>query len=64
LIDFYKKYPEKDKYFSQFFDKLAGNSLLKEQIKKGLSEEEIKKTWQTDLDAYKKLRKKYLLYEE
>jgi len=64
LIDFYKKYPEKDKYFSQFFDKLAGNSLLKEQIKKGLSEEEIKKTWETDLDAYKKLRKKYLLYEE
>jgi uncharacterized protein YbbC (DUF1343 family) len=64
LIDFYKKYPEKDKYFSQFFDKLAGNSQLKEQIKQGMSEKQIRETWKKGLEEYQTLRKKYLLYDD
>lgn len=63
LIDFYQKFPEKDKFFNTFFDKLAGNSLLKEQIRKGMSEAEIVATWQKDLQNYLQMRKKYLLYE-
>ena len=63
LIEFYKKFPEKDKFFNSFFDKLAGNSLLKQQIKQGMSNEQIQETWKKDLDDYKKLREKYLLYE-
>ncbi len=47
-----------------FFDKLAGNSLLREQIKKGKSEQEIKVSWQPALHKYKQMRKKYLLYPD
>lgn len=45
-----------------WFNLLAGNSLLADQVIKGITEDEIRKTWKKDLDAYKKLRKKYLLY--
>ncbi len=64
VIDFYKISPEKDKYFNSFFDKLAGNEKLKEQIAAGLSEEEIRKTWQAELNRYKLIRNKYLLYKD
>jgi uncharacterized protein YbbC (DUF1343 family) len=37
---------------------------LRLQILKGLSEEEIRETWQQELSEYKKLRKKYLLYPD
>lgn len=68
LIDFYNKSRsiKNFKFFSRpdFFNKLAGNSELQEQIKAGLTEEQIRATWKTDLEAYKKMRKKYLLYKE
>nr|WP_245558480.1 DUF1343 domain-containing protein [Fulvivirga imtechensis] len=62
IIDFYKKYGGED-YFNNFFDKLAGTDQLKQQIKKGISEEEIRKSWAPDLEQYRKMREKYLLYE-
>jgi uncharacterized protein YbbC (DUF1343 family) len=62
LIDFYQRYPDKEKFFTGYFDKLAGTTSLKQQIKDGVSEEEIRKGWQKDLDAYKEMRKKYLIY--
>ncbi|MFZ6013918.1 MAG: exo-beta-N-acetylmuramidase NamZ family protein [Bacteroidota bacterium] len=62
LIDMYSAYPDKDKFFNNFFDKLAGNTELKQQIKDGLTEEAIRETWKKDLEAYKQLRAKYLLY--
>lgn len=62
LLDFYNKYSDKDKFFTGSFDRLAGTPLLKEQIKKGLTEEQIRATWQEDLDAYRTMRAKYLLY--
>lgn len=66
LIDFYEKAPFKDQFFSrpQWFNLLAGNSTLQNQIKNGMSEAEIKATWQTDLESYKNIRKKYLLYPD
>lgn len=64
LIDFYQKTRDKSAYFNSFFSKLAGNEKLREQIQKGLSEEEIKKSWQADLNKYKEIRKKYLLYPD
>lgn len=64
IIDFYNAYPEKDKYFNSFFNKLAGNSKLKEQIKSGMSIEDIRKSWEPKLSEFKALRKKYLLYED
>lgn len=46
----------------QFFDKLAGTSLLRQQIKDGLTAEQIQASWQADLAAFKKRRAPYLLY--
>ena len=66
LIDFYRKSDFKETFFSRpdFFDKLAGNAELRQQIKSGLTEGEIRTSWKKDLDAYKKMRKKYLLYTD
>jgi uncharacterized protein YbbC (DUF1343 family) len=64
LIEAYQKSPEKEKFFNNFFPKLAGNTVLQEQIKQGMSEAEIKKTWEADLVKYKAMRKKYLLYKD
>jgi uncharacterized protein YbbC (DUF1343 family) len=64
LIKMYKAYPDKKKFFTPFFDKLAGTSDLKEQITKGMTEEQIRATWQDDLKQYMLIRKKYLLYED
>lgn len=62
LIELYQAFPDKGKFFNNYFNTLAGNKELKEQIIKGMTEEQIKATWQNDLNAFKKLRKKYLLY--
>lgn len=64
LIQAYQLFPEKDKFFIPFFNKLAGNATLQQQIKKGLSESEIRKSWEPALSQFKTIRKKYLLYAE
>ena len=64
LIEAYKNLNSKTEFFTKYFDKLAGNSKLREQIIARISETEIRKSWQPDLDAFKKIRKKYLLYPD
>ena len=63
LIDMYKIYPDKENFFGKYFDNIAGNSELKDQIKQGMTEDQIRATWQKDLDAFKEKRKKYLIYQ-
>jgi uncharacterized protein YbbC (DUF1343 family) len=46
------------------FEKLAGNDQLRKQIQAGLSEEEIRASWEPALSNYKKIRQKYLLYKD
>lgn len=46
----------------QFFDKLVGTSQLRKQLQSGRSEEQIRQSWKSDLDRYKAVREKYLLY--
>ena len=55
---------KKDNFFNSYFNTLAGNDKLQNQIKQGLTEQEIKATWQKDLAEYKLIRKKYLLYQD
>jgi uncharacterized protein YbbC (DUF1343 family) len=43
---------------------LAGTDKLYHQIISGMSEADIRKTWQKDLNVYKEMRKKYLLYPD
>ncbi|CAL2075049.1 exo-beta-N-acetylmuramidase NamZ domain-containing protein [Tenacibaculum vairaonense] len=66
LIDFYqahKKYSKQKKFFTPFFTKLAGTQKLQQQIENGLTEKQIKKSWKKDLRTFKKIRKKYLIYD-
>jgi len=62
LIDMYNAYPDKENFFVPHFARWAGSNLLAQQIKDGLSEDQIRESWQKDLEAYKAKRKQYLLY--
>ncbi len=46
-----------------FFEKLAGTTELRRQIEAGMSENEIRATWQPGLERFKEIRKKYLIYQ-
>ena len=63
LLLFYQKYPDKEKFFIPYFDKLAGTTQLKQQIKEGLTEEQIRASWKPGLDAFNAKRKNYLFYQ-
>lgn len=65
LMEMYRRVPQ-GKFFlkSNFFEKLIGSADLRRQLEQGLSEEEIKATWQPGLDRFKEIRKKYLIYGE
>jgi hypothetical protein len=60
----YQAYPDQKKFFNPFFDKLAGGSKLREQIQKGVPEEEIRASWQDDIKEFTTKRKRFLLYPE
>jgi uncharacterized protein YbbC (DUF1343 family) len=73
LLEAYRLYPDKNNFFlkpssskptASFFNKLAGNSELMEQIIAGKSESDIRKSWEPKLQAFKAIRKKYLLYPD
>lgn len=62
LLKAYRNTREKEKFFTNFFIKLAGTDVLQKQIELGLSEDEIRQSWQADLQSFLKARKAYLLY--
>lgn len=73
LVEAYKLFPNKDQFFLKpksgkptdyFFNKLAGNDELRQQLIAGKTAAEIKASWQPDLQAFKQIRKKYLLYTD
>ncbi len=75
LLEAYKLFPDKEDFFIKakkadakptdyFFNKLAGNAELMQQIIDGKSEAEIRASWEPKLAAFKKIRKKYLLYQD
>jgi uncharacterized protein YbbC (DUF1343 family) len=64
LLKAYQLSPQKDAFFNSFFEKLAGTKVLRQQIIKGKSEAEIRASWQPELEQFKKIRKKYLLYQD
>jgi len=66
LMKAYRLFPGKDTFFlkSNSFNRLAGNDVLMQQIKDGKTEKEIRKSWEPALSNFKKIRKKYLLYED
>ncbi|MCU0422488.1 MAG: DUF1343 domain-containing protein [Bacteroidia bacterium] len=64
MIELYQKDTAKSTFFNSFFIKLAGTEKLQQQIEAGKTEDEIKAGWQTDLDNYFSMRRKYLLYTD
>jgi uncharacterized protein YbbC (DUF1343 family) len=75
LLKAYKMFPQKDSFFLRpkkgnpstadyFFNKLTGNDKLMWQILNGKTETEIRSSWMPDIIAFKKIRKKYLLYKD
>lgn len=64
LIKAYNWYPQKDSFFNNYFDKLVGTRQLRQQIASGMTEEQIRESWQTDLEEFKKIRKYFMLYDD
>ena len=73
LLQAYQLFPDKASFFilpkngaerDAFFNKLAGNADLMQQVKRGASEDEIRKSWEPALATFKAIRKKYLLYPD
>ena len=62
LIKAYNTTSDKSKFFNDFFTKLAGTKKLQQQIEAGISEEQIRNSWQNGLNEFKSMRKKYLIY--
>ncbi len=55
---------KRDDFFDQNFNFHAGNDKLQQQIKSGATEDEIRKSWQSEIAGFKVIRKKYLLYPD
>lgn len=63
IIKAYENSTDKSLFFlTDGFTKHAGTTTLQKQIESGMSETEIKSTWQDDLDTFKKTRSNYLIY--
>jgi uncharacterized protein YbbC (DUF1343 family) len=66
LVGMYKKSPDQANFFRKdgFFKLLCGNGKIKEMLISGATEDEILKSWEADVTAFKVIRKKYLLYTD
>ncbi|MEP0262690.1 DUF1343 domain-containing protein [Dokdonia sp.] len=63
LIEAYTAHANKEKFFkTASFTLHAGTKKLQEQIERGYTFKEIKKGWYADIDAFKRTREKYILY--
>ena len=63
LIDAYQQLSEKNYlFFTKYFNLLAGDSILKQQIENKKSADGIRASWQSDLEAFKAIRSTYLIY--
>lgn len=64
LIFAYQSFSQKDKFFNSYFNVLVGGKTLREQIEQGIDEQIIRQSWETNIEQFKKIRKKYLLYPD
>lgn len=66
FMDWYKRFQDDKKFIKseRRFNLLIGNDLVLKLIKEGKTEKEIRQSWQSELNTYKEMRKKYLIYPE
>jgi uncharacterized protein YbbC (DUF1343 family) len=68
IIELYKAHPFKEKFFERLSKEMnsieiqIGVGEFRQQVINGVSEEDIRKSWEPGLSNYKEMRKKYLLY--
>jgi uncharacterized protein YbbC (DUF1343 family) len=63
IINAYKNTANKSEFFNDYFIKLSGTKDLKNQIINNISEKIIRKSWKDEIDEFKLIRKKYLIYK-
>lgn len=65
LLTAYRNCVDQSSFFlkNNFFDKLVGTDQLRKQLVVGASEEEIRASWEPDLEKFRHIREQYLLYE-
>jgi uncharacterized protein YbbC (DUF1343 family) len=64
LIDSYENLKDNPGFFISYFNTLAGTDRLKGQIIQGTSVTDIRKSWQPELEQFRRVREKYLLYPD
>ncbi|MBE6174767.1 MAG: DUF1343 domain-containing protein [Rikenellaceae bacterium] len=64
IIDAYKRLGIGEAFFTPFFEKLVGVDYIRKMIIEGHTAKDIRAVWQSDLERYRALRRKYLLYAE
>lgn len=66
FIDFYNNYPTESDFLTnvRWFNLLAGTDSLIKDIRAGKSEAEIVASWEQEINEYKSVRRKYLLYPD
>ncbi len=64
LLFAYNNTPRELNFFNSFFTRLSGNDQLQYWIESGMTASEIAGSWQDDIDEFKKIRRKYLLYDD
>ena len=63
IIDAYKDFNNTSQFFTPYFEKLTGVDYVRQMIQEGKTAEEIRSYWLPDIERFKKMREKYLLYE-
>ena len=61
LIEAYRQLSDKG-FFTNYFRLLAGDKQLQRDIENGKNADDIRASWEADLDAFKAIRSKYLMY--
>ena len=64
LLNAFNHFQDKENFFISSFERLAGTAKLRKQIMEGMTEDEIRKSWQEGLQEFIKMRKPYLIYPD
>ena len=66
FVDYYNKFANKEDFLTRenWFNLLIGNKNVLKLIREGITAKDIELTWFEELEQYKKMRKKYLLYPD
>jgi uncharacterized protein YbbC (DUF1343 family) len=63
ILDAYQRFPDKEEFFTSYFELLAGTSSLRKQIEAGWDESRIRESWQPALEQFLTKRERYLIYD-